>query len=298
MLRNLTRRDFVSLAVAAGSAALVSPAALAADERPRNKVCAFIKFIQSLSHDQLAETIASQGYDGIEATVRAKGYVLPERVEDELPKLVEALKKHNLEITIMTTDVSRVDQPLTPRVLKVASSLGIKRYRMGAYRYDLKRSVASQLAELKPALTELAAMNRELGITGLYQNHSGATNVGAPVWDIYSLIKDFPPEQLGIAFDIRHATVEGGLAWPIHFNLIRPHLGIAYFKDFVWKGRQADNVPLGQGQVDPKYVTQLLKSDYTGPISVHVEYLEHAGVKENIDALRNDLATLQAWMMG
>lgn len=297
MPHSLNRREFVAVALAAGSAALVQPSAVLADNQPRkNKICAFIKFLQTLSYDQLADTIAEMGFDGIEATVRDKGYVLPERVADELPKLVEALKKRNLEITVMTSDVNRVDQPLTPIVLKTAAGLGIKRYRMGAYRYDLSRPVAAQLADLKPALADLAALNRELGLTGLYQNHSGATNVGAPVWDIYSLVKDHPAEALGIAFDIRHATVEGGLAWPIHFNLVQPHLGAVYFKDFAWHGRRAENVPLGDGQVDSKFVTQLVKSGYSGPISVHVEYLEQAGVRENAEALRKDLATLQSWL--
>ncbi|MBI3463640.1 MAG: TIM barrel protein [Planctomycetes bacterium] len=185
-MHNLNRRDFISLALAAGSTALVQPSAVLAAERPgKHEICAFIKFLQSLSHDQLADTISEMGFDGIEATVRAKGYVLPERVEDELPKLVDALKKRNLQITVMTTDVNRVDQPLTPKVLKTAAALGVKRYRMGAYRYDLDRPVEAQLAELKPMLADLAALNRELGLTGVYQNHSGATNVGAPVWDIY-----------------------------------------------------------------------------------------------------------------
>jgi sugar phosphate isomerase/epimerase len=297
VLHHLNRREFVSVALAAGSAAIVQPSSVLAAEQPgKHETCAFIKFIQTLSYDQLANTIAEIGYDGIEATVRAKGYVPPERVEDELPKLVEALNKRNLRITVMTTDVNRVDQPLTAKVLKTAAAVGVKRYRMGAYRYDLGQPVESQLAELKPVLADLAAMNRELGLQGVYQNHSGATNVGAPVWDIYSLVKHHPVDELGIAFDIRHATVEGGLAWPIHFNLVRPHLGIVYFKDFTWHGRRAENVPLGAGQVDPKFVTQLQKSGYNGPISVHVEYLEQAGVRENVEALKNDLTTLRTWL--
>jgi len=297
MTHNITRREFVSLAVAAGSAAVLQPSAASADEPPaNNKICAFIKFLQTLSYDQLADTIAEMGFDGIEATVRANGYVVPERVEDDLPKLVEALKRRNLEITVMSSDVNRVDQPFTPKVLRTAASLGIKRYRMGAYRYDLAQPVAAQLEQLRPVVAELAALNRELGLNGLYQNHSGATNVGAPVWDVYSLVKDHPADVLGIAFDIRHATVEGGLAWPIHFNLVQPHLGAVYVKDFTWHGRKAENVPLGAGQVDPRFFKQLLQSGYSGPISVHVEYLERAGVRDNAEALRKDFATLRSWL--
>ena len=60
-----------------------------AQENSKKKpgICAFIKFIQELSFDQLAETIAAQGYQGIEATIRPKGLIEPENVKAQLPKL-------------------------------------------------------------------------------------------------------------------------------------------------------------------------------------------------------------------
>jgi hypothetical protein len=45
-----------------------------------------------------------------------------------------------------------------------------------------------------------------------------------------SLIKDYDPKDIALAFDIRHATTEGGLSWPIQFNLVKSHNGAAYFK--------------------------------------------------------------------
>lgn len=291
----LSRRQFVAGSVAA-AAMLSSGGVTSASEKQGHKICAFIKFLQSLSYERLAETIAELGFDGIEATVRDRGHVLPERVEEDLPKLVEALKKHNLEITVMASSVNNIDQPHTEKVLRTAAALGVKRYRMTYYRYDLKRPVTEQLAEFRPMARDLAALNRELGISAVYQNHAGAKNVGATLWDLHSLIKDFPVDEIGIAFDIRHATVEAGLSWPVFFNLARPHLGIVYVKDFRWNGRKPENTPLGQGQVDPKFFTMLKQSQYNGPISLHVEYLQREGVEPNVAALRDDLATLRSWL--
>jgi sugar phosphate isomerase/epimerase len=268
--------------------------ALCAPERQGNKICAFIKFLQSLSYEQLAETIAKLGFDGIEATVRDRGHVLPERVEEDLPKLVEALRKHNLEITVMASSVNSVDQPHTEKVLRTAASLGVKRYRMAYYRYDLNRPVFEQLDEIRPVLKELVALNRELGISAVYQNHAGARYVGATLWDLYHLIKDYPVEDVGVAFDIRHATASAGVAWPVVFNLMRPHFGAVYVKDFRWSERKMENVPLGEGVVDEKFFSQLKRSQYSGPISLHVEYLQQAGLEPNVAGLKNDLATLRA----
>jgi len=59
-----------------------------------------------LSYDETADVFAELGFDGIEAAVRPGGHVLPERVEEDLPKFAEALKKRGLEITILTSGIS------------------------------------------------------------------------------------------------------------------------------------------------------------------------------------------------
>ena len=288
---SIPRRTFLA---GAAAATLTTTALATAKEETRFRYCAFVKFLQSLSHEALAETIAEMGYDGIEATVRDNGQVLPERVEEDLPRLMEALRKHDLEITVMASSVNSVEQPHTEKVLRTAAALGVKRYRMSYYRYDLNRPVLDQLRELRPTIRDLVAMNRELGLTAVYQNHSGPKSVGAPIWDLQQLFDAYSPKDIGIAFDIRHATVEGGLAWPIHFNLAQPHLGAVYVKDFVWNGLRPANVPLGQGQVDPQFFKILKQSKFNGPISIHVEYLKEAGIAKNREALRKDLAKVRA----
>ena len=301
----LDRRSLLA-GTAAGAAALVSKNRALAADKPSGKsirtFCAFVKYIQELPYDRLAETVAELGFDGIEATVREGGHVLPERVEEDLPKLVEALRQHDLEVGVMASSVHHLGQPDTEKVLRTASRLGIKRYRMKYFRYDLSRPVLPQIEQIRAQVTDLVAMHRELGLQGVYQNHAGANVFGCAIWDIYQLIKDFAVEDLAIAFDIRHATVEGGLAWPVHFNLMRPHLGSIFVKDFVWQrqpsGWNVKNVPLGEGQVDPAFATQLKQSAFQGPVSIHVEYLHGAGVAANVTALKRDLATARKWLDG
>lgn len=294
---HLSRREFLagSLATAAAAAWTAAPAA-EATETSRNPLCAFTKFLQPLSYEQLAETIARLGFDGIEATVRTKGQVLPERAADDLPRLVEALRKHGLEITIMTTTVTRADVAADEQLLRLAASLGVKRYRMGYYTYDLERPVKPQLDALRPVVRELAAMNREIGIQGLYQNHAGARYVGATVWDLQSLIDEIPVAELGFAFDIRHAVAEAGLSWPVLQNVAAAHVGAVCVKDFQWEDEKPRNVPLGQGRVKQTALRRWKSAAFAGPYSLHIEYLEQAGVEPNIEALGQDLATLRQWL--
>jgi len=297
----LNRRDFVKQTALAALATAAWPgmasfAASAEGKKLPWKFCAFEKPLLFLNYDDTADVFAELGFDGIEAAVRPGGHVVPERVEEDLPKFAEALKKRGLEITVLTSNIGRADQPHAEQTLRTAAKLGIKRYRMDWWRYDLKQAIPAQLESLRPRLKELAALNRSLGVTGLYQNHAGANMVGAPLWDIYSLIREQDPKDVAVAFDIRHATVEGGLSWEIQFHLVKSHLGVAYFKDYVWDGRKVKNVPLGNGLVDPKFGGVLRNSGFAGPISLHVEYGSGTDKQVFVDAFRKDFKTLREWL--
>jgi sugar phosphate isomerase/epimerase len=292
----ISRREWMaaSAGVAIGGAV---QSALGQDKAKTLEFCAFIKFLQELSYPDLARKISELGFDGIEATVRDGGHVLPERVEEDLPRLVEALKKENLNLTIMASSVNSAKHPLTEKVLRTAARLGVKRYRLAYLRYDLSRPIPLQLKEHSDQLRELAAMNKDLGIAGIYQNHAGATTVGSAIWDIHEILKDISPEEISVAYDIRHATVEGGHNWPLNLELIKPQIGALYVKDFTWKAgtRDAVNVPLGEGRVNPRFF-DIARSFFQGPVSLHVEYLPAAGIQANLQAIKADFETLRELM--
>jgi sugar phosphate isomerase/epimerase len=296
----LDRRAFV-LSAAASAAAFALPSRIVAakNSEDRHEYCAFIKFLLGMKYEEMADAVAEAGFDGVEVTARQKeAYIHPDRAADELPRLKEVLDKRGLKITILTTDILRADDPNAESMLRTAAALGIKRYRLGFFRYDLNKSILPQLAELKPVIRDIAAMNRNIKITGMWQNHSGAEMVGATVWDMHSLIKDYPVDELGCVFDIRHAQVEAGEAWPIYFDLMKPHLCALSVKDFRWEGRKSIHTQLGKGNVDPGFFKALQKSDFHGPISVHVEYLPKEGPPANMVALKQDFATLRLWLQG
>ena len=264
-----------------------------------SSICVFTKPFNSLSFDELADRIAELGFDGIEAPIRKGGHVEPENVADELPKLVEALNKRDLKITILTSDINDPDDPATAKVLKTAAGLGIKRYRMKYLKYDLSKSVIDQLNQWRTRFHDLANMNREIGIRAVYQNHAGGNTFGAPLWDLNYVLEGIDVNDIGVAYDIRHAAVEGGKSWPITFHMIWPKIDTVYVKDFVWDGKKVKNVPLGSGLVDRKFFSMLNKTNFEGPISLHEEYLDHKKpelVADHLAAIKNDLSKLKTWL--
>lgn len=294
----MLRRDFL---VAAGcslaSASFAGTTAIAADSPSKNSICVFTKPFNSLTFDELADRIAELGFDGIEAPIRKGGHIEPEAVPDELPKLVEALRKRNLEITVMTSDINDPNDPLTEKVLKTASKLGIRRYRMKYFKYDFDKPILKQINKWRPQIEDLAALNRDLKVTALYQNHAGRNYLGAPLWDLSKLLQGISVDEIGVAYDIRHATAEGGMSWPVTYHMIRPHIDTVYVKDFVWNdGVRPVNVPLGEGRIDDDFFKLLRKSGFNGPISLHEEYLDHRKpelVPDHLSAIKRDFAVLK-----
>lgn len=300
----MNRRHFLqSSAALAGSLTASAPSiAKAAGKGTRNELCFFTKHLQGLPFDQIADIAAELGVDGIEAPIRPKGHIEPERIEDELPQFVGELKKRNLNLTIMTSGINEVSsEQRTEAVLRTAASLGVKRFRMLYYKYDLDLPIWDQLQAVRPKIKDLVQLCDEIGIQPLFQNHSGKTYFGAPVWDIYSIMRDYKPEQFAFAFDILHATAEGGLSWPLEAALVKSHRGAVYFKDFAWKDKKTATCPLGQGMVDEAFAKMLVKENYSGPVSLHVEYLEGdpkdaAILKEFKAAQDRDFKLLKQWL--
>lgn len=300
-MRNVSRRNFLCAAAAFSAGSVMWPrTGTNAAENPKpnpTEICVFVKFLQSMSFKDLAAAMSELRVQGIEATVRNGGQILPAQAEDKLPELVDALKEHNLDVTIMTSGINRIDSPYAEQTLRTAAKLGIKRYRMDYYRYDLNKPVAPQVESFKAIAKDLAAMNRELGIQAIYQNHAGAGYVGASIWDLIEILKEIPKEQIGIAYDTRHSAVEAGMSWPVLWNASQPHLASVFVKNARWEGRSAHDIPLGEtGVVDPKIFAMIRKSDFAGPLSLHVEYLPKGSVQENLDAIRRDLQALREYM--
>jgi len=246
------------------------------DAREAFKISIFSKHLQWLDYAEMAKVAAEIGFDGVDLTVRPNGHVLPERVAEDLPKAVAAIRKARMDVYMITTAIKNADEPFTESILKTASSLGIRHYRTGWLNYDEKISIEENLKNFKDQLSKLALLNKKYSIIGEYQNHSGIY-FGAPIWDLHSVLKQINSPWLCSQYDIYHATVEGANSWPIGFKLLKPHIKSIDIKDFLWGKKEGqwkvETVPLGEGMVNYKEYFRLIKQyNISVPISVHYEY--------------------------
>jgi len=269
-----------------------------------SRVVVFSKIYQELklNFDEAASLTAEAGLDGIDCPVRPGGEILPERAEEDLPRYFEVLRRNNLQLPLLTTGITSTATPHAEAVLRLAKKMGVLFYRLGFIDRKKDVPVMNQVREVREQLKGLAALNKEIGIGGMLQNHSpSGTTVyfGGNLEELRQTVEGFDPAQLGIAFDIGHALVVHGDKWRDEFEQLKPHFKIAYIKDVT---RTGSWVPFGKGDIAATgYFTLLKTMRYQSPISLHIEYdwTENGKAKNRaalLKALRDSSQVLRQWL--
>ncbi len=321
----LNRREFLARAGLAAAAASVAPAGLRGATAP---AAATAKASPSAGYsigllekwffdggdggplkytpDQMAQVLDEIGLD-LELTMRRNGHITPERAPDELPAMVEALAKKNRRILWLAMDTVRPDEPHWEKALRVGQKLGIPQYRHRGFQYRPGTPLKQQVANFNSMAKEFAAANKEIGIQGVYQLHSGPNHAGSAVWDLDMILDGIDPAHFGCAMDVRHLLVEQGTAWPTAIRLIAPKVVALCVKDFRWDNDKVVNVPLGEGRVKQTHVQRVIEANGGPlPICIHVEYFynaagqlaavpfdQRAGI---VAAFRKDAKVLREWL--
>lgn len=270
------RRSFIKNAVAVAATAPFVGMARPVAERGRFPIIFFTKPLDGYALDFMLETLAEVGVDGLDLTVRPGGRVEPSSIKESLPMVIGSAKQRGLDVEMIVTAIAPHHGPDAEEVLRVAAANGIKHYRMGYARYRDTKDIGHFLQGLRSDFESLARLNRRVGIQGGYQNHAG-TYFGAPVWDLWNVLRDISPSEISSQFDIRHAVAEGAFSWIVALRLVGEHIGSLAIKDFTWSvsGGKASavNVPLGTGIVDfDLFFSTIRELGISVPISLHVEY--------------------------
>ena len=271
------------------------------------KVHIFSKHLQFLDFKEAGQVAAELGFDGIDLTVRPNGHVLPENVKSDLPVAVKAIKESGSTCELITTAITDVNSDYDLEIIKAAAKEGIRFYRTNWFEYHADKPMQESIEIYRQKIKALGEEGRQYGIIGCYQNHAG-TSIGSSFWEIKQLLETVDPVYFGTQYDIRHATVEGGLSWTNGLGLLREHIKTIVLKDFQWakvNGQwKAVNVPIGEGMVDFTGYFKLLKTyGLNPPVSLHLEYPLGGAEKGHyeitvdrkivFDAMKKDLTTVQ-----
>ena len=273
----------------------------------------FSKHLQTMSVAEAGKTIKSLGFDGVELTVRPGGHVLPDNVEQDLPRAVEELKAAGLETPAIVVEIHNRQQEFSEAVCRAASKVGARELRTSSHRYRGFGEIREQIAAARKDAKELEALGREHGVRLCIHCHSGDFLSGNG--GILAMVTDeTDPRHVGVSLDVGHLTTEGGKSgWRQSIDLMKERVGIVAVKSFGWF-HEADSktnekrwipklVPLDEGNVQWKLAFQLLRqagwdADGKALVSVHSEYQgggswKNLEVPELVEQTRKDFAYLK-----
>ncbi len=246
------------------------------------KVGAFTKSFQDWPIPVVCHRFREIGLEGLDLTVRAGGHIEPADAPAQLPLAAKAALEAGVEILFITTDITDPG-PQAERTLATAAKLGITRFKLGYYRYKPFGDLRRQLDQTHERIGAVVKMARHAGILPCIHIHSG-TFLPSHGTQLYELIRDFSPEEVGAYVDTLHMVLEGsGDGWRQGLDLLAPWIALVSVKNFAWQRQQRDRrgqmrwqnevVPIADGISPlPEFVATLKKTGYDGIYSLHSEY--------------------------
>jgi len=297
-----SRRDVLKLL---GTVPFAAPmvrstaAATQAKSPPQTQLCLVSRHLQWANLDDAAAVAAEGGCKAIAWTVRPGAHIEVDNVERDLRRAVALAQQAGLATPMVITAILDASSPRAEAILGTMQKLGIRYYRAPSFRYDYNAELEPQLEALKPRIASLSRLNEKYGTTAMYHTHSATGNIGGGVWDLWTILKQFDPQLVGLNYDLGHATIRGGSGWLETSHFAHKHVRGLSVKDFRWVKRPGarstgawspEMVPGGEGMVDFKAMLSYFKSTgFAGPIELYQEYsVTVPGVAEPVNMLGTD----------
>jgi len=279
----LNRSRQASFGLAAGFAgAQVVRASQRLERAKKPKIGAFTKSFQDRSIPEVCRLFHEIGLDGLDLTVRPGGHIEPANVTVELPLAVKAARDNDLEILFLTTAITDDDEA-AKRVLATAAEQGIDRVKMGYYRYEQFGTLAKKIKMIRSRIAKVARLADRYDVLPCVHIHSGRT-IPSHGTQLYEIIRDFSPQEVGAYVDPLHMTLEGGGdGWRQGLDLLAPWIALVAVKNFAWHSGERDDkgqlrwhtkkVPIADGVCPlPAFIATLKQIGYAGTYSLHSEY--------------------------
>src|SRR5437773_2048372 len=198
------------------------------------KLMMFVKHVQSLPIETAAMRMRALGFEGMDLTVRPSGVVKADRVREDLPNVVRAIRSHGLQVPLITTDVVRADD-VALATFETAASLDIREIKLGYHKYAAFGTFRQTLDQMRADLDGIEALAKRLNLRANLHIHSGdhMTAQAAVVWD---LIRDRDPRAIGAYVDPGHMFTEGGRdGWRQGLDLLGDRIALVAVKDVAWE---------------------------------------------------------------
>lgn len=187
--------------------------------------------------DEVADAVYEMACGGVMLTVQAyPGHIAPERVTQDLPPFVNTLRRRGLRVTqVRGPDVTDASAPHIEEIIRTGSDLGITHYWFGTFHYDLAKPISTQLDSVKSGIGKFVKLNEKYRTTVMFHTEPSPTAVGATVWDLLSVMKDFDPKYVGFHWDTGNMALHTGDMWEPLMRVAGPYLTSVAWSDRNWE---------------------------------------------------------------
>jgi sugar phosphate isomerase/epimerase len=200
----------------------------------------FPKFLAHLGVPQLAAAVRAVGLDTTNLVVRDGFWVSRSSFAEDLPKFMRAIRDEGLEVRFATAGFSADEMLDDSSLLARLAEHGIRDVRMDYFRNTGDPRAAFEAARRK--LAQLVPICQQYRIRVVYQVHHRMLISSA--WSAWELVKDLPPDAVGVELDPGNQSFEGFEAWDKSIRLLGEHLVAAGIKDSrVWRDESAKHEP-------------------------------------------------------
>jgi sugar phosphate isomerase/epimerase len=257
-------------------------------------LCLYSDQLMKIGYHEMGQFLVMLGFDGVEITMQTGGHVPLEGDSDlHLERSIEAMTGAGVEVPVVSTSLTAATNKTLQTIMWWASEMGVPIFRPGHWKIQ-DSNVAASAMTAQREISWLAQLGKNTKLSVAIHN-STADFVGSNVAELNALIRPFD-QLLGLDFDIGYATAMSDAAGGIAaLQIALPRMKMATVRDVVWTkdadgSRKLTQCPIGEGIVDwPKFFGALAQANFTGPITLQVEYQP----KEELEAIRKDLAFLK-----
>jgi sugar phosphate isomerase/epimerase len=188
----------------------------------------FPKFFAGLDVKGLAALVREVGLDTVNLTIRKGYWVTQENLAEEAPAFVKAMADEGIKVSFATAGYMP-EEMADGESLRILADSGITDFRMGYFKKAGRLGMRQAQIEARRAMEGVAEVCAKAKIRAVYQVHHGTDIINA--MSAYQMVKDLPPQHVGIMLDPGNQAHEGWEKWPKAASLLGDYLAAWGIKD-------------------------------------------------------------------
>ena len=187
--------------------------------------------------DEVAAAVYELACGGLCLSVQpSPAHVDPANVRTALPAFVNRVKGAGVRVAqINGPDITDPDDPMVETIVGTAAQAGVTHYSLGTLTYQPGTPMFAQLDALKPRIQKFVRLNEKHRMKLMFDTRPTKNAIGAVVWDLLYVMKEFDPRYVGLHWDTGHMALHGDGMWETLMRTAGPYLAGVGWRDREWQ---------------------------------------------------------------